>query len=175
MNPEQTILEALGLTRWPQSWRGLPRVPDADRVTPVGRSPYGRVVFLAPPAAAAWQRLRLSAEKAGVELLPISGFRSFQRQLDLVHSKLLRAQTLNSILEVNTLPGFSEHHSGCALDLGAAGAEPHLSEAFECTLTYEWLSAHAANHGFQLSYPRNNAAGILFEPWHWCWRAHDEA
>ena len=28
---------------------------------------------------------------------------------------------------------------------------------------------HAAAFGFRMTYPRNNAQGIVYEPWHWAW------
>jgi len=33
--------------------------------------------------------------------------------------------------------------------------------------SYTWLTKHAAEYGFSLSYPENNPTGIDFEPWHW--------
>ncbi|RTL24879.1 MAG: hypothetical protein EKK49_20850, partial [Rhodocyclaceae bacterium] len=33
---------------------------------------------------------------------------------------------------------------------------------------FVWLNAHAAGHGYTLSFPRNNPEGYLYEPWHWC-------
>ena len=166
----QQILAALNLDQWPQHWRGMARVAEARAVIPVGRSPYGRVVFLAPPAAGAWVGLSAAARGDGIDLLPISGYRSFQRQLDLVQAKLRQGQSLDAVLAVNALPGFSEHHSGLALDLGVADAREHLSEVFERSSAFEWLTSHAARFGFQMSYPRGNAAGIAYEPWHWCYR-----
>ncbi|MSU66308.1 MAG: hypothetical protein EXS38_09455 [Opitutus sp.] len=42
--------------------------------------------------------------------------------------------------------------------------------AFENTREFAWLACHARRFGFHLSYPKSNAAGIVYEPWHWCWR-----
>jgi D-alanyl-D-alanine carboxypeptidase len=74
---------------------------------------------------------------------------------------------LDDILAVNTAPGFSEHHSGRALDLSTPG-EAAAEESFESTSAFAWLCAHAARFGFVLSYPRDNPHGIVYEPWHWC-------
>ena len=43
-------------------------------------------------------------------------------------------------------------------------------ESFEATDAFAWLQAHAGEHGFHLSYPRDNPHGIVYEPWHWCWK-----
>lgn len=75
---------------------------------------------------------------------------------------------MEDILRVNAAPGFSEHHTGRAIDIGTVDS-PVLEEEFENTSAYRWLQANAQRFGFQLSYPRGNAAGIIFEPWHWCY------
>ena len=68
------------------------------------------------------------------------------------------------------IPGFSEHHTGRALDLSTPGSEP-LSEAFDQTAAFDWLNTHARRFEFSMSYPRNNTTGINYEPWHWACRA----
>ncbi|HIE5651183.1 TPA: M15 family metallopeptidase, partial [Stenotrophomonas maltophilia] len=80
-----------------------------------------------------------------------------------------RGLSVAEILKVNAAPGFSEHHSGHALDIGTPGDAP-AEESFERTDAFAWLQAHARGHGFHLSYPRGNPHGIVYEPWHWCWR-----
>jgi D-alanyl-D-alanine carboxypeptidase len=79
---------------------------------------------------------------------------------------------LQEILKVNAAPGFSEHHSGRAIDIGTPG-QPPAEESFEHTAAYAWLDAHAEQFGFRLSYPRGNSHGISYEPWHWYWIGHD--
>ena len=76
---------------------------------------------------------------------------------------------VDDILAVNAAPGFSEHHGGRALDIGAPG-EPPAEENFEQTPAFEWLQANAGNHCFTMSYPRDNPHGIIHEPWHWCYQ-----
>ena len=63
-------------------------------------------------------------------------------------------------------PGFSEHHGGCALDIGTPD-EPPAEASFEATPAFAWLQANADGHGFAMSYPRGNPHGIVYEPWHW--------
>ena len=71
-------------------------------------------------------------------------------QAALIAVKLRGGRGLDDILSVIAAPGFSEHHSGDALDLTKPGTEP-LSEAFETTPAFDWLPAHAADFGFSLS------------------------
>lgn len=76
---------------------------------------------------------------------------------------------MQQILEVSAAPGFSEHHTGRALDLTTPGG-PVLEEPFEHTDAFAWLSESAGSFGFHLSYPRGNSHGIAYEPWHWAWK-----
>ena len=73
---------------------------------------------------------------------------------------------------VNTPPGYSEHHTGRALDITTSDCEP-LTEAFELTEAFTWLVTHASKYQFSLTYPRDNPYGIIYEPWHWAVRAED--
>jgi len=98
----------------------------------------------------------------------ISGFRSHAYQLGIFRRKMARGQSISQILSVNAAPGFSEHHSGRALDIGTPG-EPAAEESFERTAAFAWLQDRAATFGFRMSYPRDNPHGIVYEPWHWCW------
>ncbi|MEO8102521.1 MAG: D-alanyl-D-alanine carboxypeptidase family protein, partial [Betaproteobacteria bacterium] len=52
-------------------------------------------------------------------------------------------------------------------------SDPELEVEFENTAAFRWLTGHAAEFGFRLSYPRGNTAGYQYEPWHWCF--HDSA
>ena len=113
--------------------------------------------------------MRLHAARDGIALDAISGFRSHAYQLGIFERKLARGQSVPQILQVNAAPGFSEHHSGHALDIGTPGDAP-AEETFEATAAFAWLQANAGTHGFHLSYPRDNPHGIVYEPWHWCWK-----
>ncbi|NND57300.1 MAG: D-alanyl-D-alanine carboxypeptidase family protein, partial [Xanthomonadales bacterium] len=35
---------------------------------------------------------------------------------------------------------------------------------------FAWLTAHAKQFGFRMSFPRGNPHGVAYEPWHWAWR-----
>lgn len=133
-----------------------------------GRDRFGRPLWLRRRAAQGWRRLRQHAAADGIALDAISGYRSHAYQLGIVERKLRRGLSLRQILTVNAAPGFSEHHSGLALDIGTPGDAP-AEESFERTAAFAWLQRHAADHGFRLSYPRDNPHGIVYEPWHWCW------
>jgi D-alanyl-D-alanine carboxypeptidase len=130
---------------------------------------YQRQQRLTPAAFSAWSEMREAAMRAEVSLFLISAFRSYQYQHDLIAGKLDKGQAIEAILRVNAAPGYSEHHSGRAVDLGTMGCDA-LSEDFAKTKAYQWLTENAAGFGFFLSYPVGNPYGIDFEPWHWCYR-----
>ncbi|MBE2213263.1 MAG: D-alanyl-D-alanine carboxypeptidase family protein [Opitutaceae bacterium] len=147
-----------------------PRFAEAGELVSVGLDRHGREALLAPGAAAAWLAMARAATIDGRTLLLVSAYRSITRQAEIVRRKRARGDSWDAILRVNAYPGFSEHHTGCAVDLGAPGCVD-LTEAFEATAEFAWLSTHAGRFGFRLSYPRDNTEGITYEPWHWRW--HD--
>jgi D-alanyl-D-alanine carboxypeptidase len=148
--------------------RRLPIHAEARSLHFAGLGTDGRDKFLAPRAANAWAAMRDAALADGVELLLVSAFRSFDFQVQLIQAKLAKGRTIDEILTVNAPPGCSEHHSGRAVDIGSHDSSP-LEQDFEQTPAFTWLCTHAARFGFWLSYPRGNAEGFLYEPWHWCW------
>ena len=145
----------------------IPWVEEATELVSAGPDHLGREAFLSPLAARAWCAMRKSAHVGGVELILISAFRSVARQSEILAGKLAKGMTLEQALEYSAYPGFSEHHSGNAIDIGTCGV-PHLEEEFETTPAFLWLAEHARRFGFSLSYPRGNVHGIAYEPWHWC-------
>ena len=161
----QKLHEELGV---PDSYpeRGLPAYEEAEELVEVGPNLVGRMQRLAPRAAKRWQEMRQSAAEEGVNLLIVSGFRSYEYQAELIRNKLARGQTIDTILEVSAAPGYSQHHTGLAIDVATPGSRP-LTEEFENSDAFEWLSEHATRFGFSMTYPRDNPFGITYEPWHW--------
>ncbi len=148
----------------------LPLVAEPGVLALAGFDRYHRALWLRHGAARAWNQLQRAALKDDIVLDAISGYRSHDYQLGIFERKLARGQTVDEILTVNAAPGYSEHHSGCALDISTPGELP-AEESFEHTPAFDWLRGNAASHGFTMSYPRDNPYGIVYEPWHWCWTA----
>ena len=144
----------------------MPRFAEARTLIEIGPDALGRPLQLAPNAASACNALLASSRTDGVNLLLLSGFRSIDRQTQIISRKLVASQLLTDILRVNAYPGHSEHHTGRAVDFGSPHAE-HLSEAFAQTPEFAWLRTRAGDFGFTLSYPPGNRHGITYEPWHW--------
>lgn len=146
----------------------LPLCPEPEQLTEVGPDFYQRPQQLTPEAARAWAAMREAAASDDISLHLISAFRSIDYQCNLIRRKLEAGRDIADILKVNAAPGFSEHHTGRAIDLNTDGC-PVLEEQFEQTPAFTWLQANASRFGFHLSYPRDNACGISYEPWHWCY------
>lgn len=163
----QERLDALGLDAEAYAARtSLELVPEPEWLAFAGFDRWRRPLWLLAPAARAWAHLREAALRDGIVVEAISGYRSHDYQLGIFERKLARGLGVDDILAVNAAPGFSEHHAGTALDIGTPG-EPPAEESFERTPTFAWLQANAGGYGFEMSYPRDNPHGIVYEPWHW--------
>ena len=145
---------------------GFPLFEEAVDLIEVGPNLVGRMQSLTPAAARAWQEMVKAAIADGIALLIVSGFRSIEYQAALIRKKINAGQTIGDILLVNAAPGYSEHHTGCAVDIATPGSRP-LTEEFESSDAYRWLDSNAVDFGFSLSYPRDNPYGFIYEPWHW--------
>lgn len=131
-------------------------------------------------AAGQLEAMLADAEQAGHKLYLVSAYRSVKRQAALYERKtnwylargyepkLAKTQAAKWVAE----PGTSEHNLGLAADIvSATWYQTHddLTQEFEQTPEFEWLSAHAPEYGFVLRYPENKtgATGIGYEPWHY--------
>lgn len=120
-------------------------------------------------AAEKFQQMQAAARADGVILTIISGFRSVKDQEYLFFKiKEQRNQETKKRAEVSAPPGYSEHHTGYAVDLGD-GKSPatNLNTKFENTAAFRWLKNNAARYSFELSFPPDNPQGVSYEPWHW--------
>jgi D-alanyl-D-alanine carboxypeptidase len=143
-----------------------PVFEEAAELVEVGPNLVGRMQRLTPAAAARWAEMQAAAAAAGITLLLVSGYRSVDYQARLIRKKINAGQSVSEILAVNAAPGHSEHHTGRAVDIATPGSRP-LTEEFEESEAFGWLTQNAKTYGFSMSYPRNNPAGFIYEPWHW--------
>ncbi len=143
-----------------------PAYEEARELVEVGPNLVGRMQRLTPEAAAGWQDMVRAAAADSVMLMIVSGYRSIDYQARLIRKKINAGQQIEDILTVNAAPGHSEHHTGRAVDIATPGSRP-LTEEFETTPAFEWLTENAERFGFSMTYPRDNAYGVIYEPWHW--------
>jgi zinc D-Ala-D-Ala carboxypeptidase len=142
-----------------------------DRLVSIGtygEGEYKRTEYLDRDAAAAFDQMVTAAKTDGVTIVPISGFRTIADQEKLFKRQIQRQGSETAAATLSAPPGYSEHHSGYALDIGD-GTRPKTDVKFEFeeAPAYKWMISNAKRYGFELSYPRNNVQGVSFEPWHW--------
>jgi D-alanyl-D-alanine carboxypeptidase len=126
-------------------------------------------IKLRAAAAEKFKAMSAAAGQAGVILAPISGFRSVADQQHVFFDvKSERGQVVTKRAEVSAPPGYSEHHTGYAVDIGDGNTPAtNLSTDFEKTAAFQWLEKNAAYYSFEISFPKNNPQGVNYEPWHW--------
>lgn len=112
-----------------------------------------------------------AAGKEEVWFWVASGYRSVEEQeaiLDRAVQENLEngmepEEAREEALRTIQRPGYSEHHTGLAVDLN------DVSDNFEKSEAYRWLSEHAAEYGFIQRYQASKAdlTGIDNESWHY--------
>lgn len=134
-------------------------------------------LLLRPDAAKSFLSMQRAAAADGIDLNLLSAFRSIEVQRQLFFDvKADRNQTALDRSKVSAPPGFSEHSTGYAIDLGdLREPQTNLSASFVHTQAYRWLRANAARFQFNLSFPEDNPQGVSFEPWHWRFEGSTES
>jgi D-alanyl-D-alanine carboxypeptidase len=171
----------------PPPVQGLSARPGLDGRL-LGHFPYGEatdadLVSIAPgvqlhaDAAEALVAMQQAATAEGIELRVLSAFRSIASQKHIFFDvKSERNQSAQQRAQVSAPPGYSEHSTGYAVDLGdARNPATNLSVAFETTAAFAWLQTHANRFHFRLSFPVGNGQGVSYEPWHWRFEGSAEA
>jgi len=121
-------------------------------------------------------KMRDEAKKDGIYLVFLSGYRSINLQNEIFYSlKSFRNQEAAERARVSAPPGYSEHSTGFAIDIGDANKrETDFETEFENTDAFKWLIKNAAKFHFKLSFTKDNKF-IDYEPWHWRYEGSIEA
>ena len=121
-------------------------------------------------------KMRKDAKNDGIFLVFLSGYRSINLQKEIFYSlKSVRNQIALERARVSAPPGYSEHSTGFAIDIGDANKrETDFEVEFENTDAFRWLKENAAKYHFKLSFNKNNK-NVDFEPWHWRYEGSIEA
>ncbi len=135
------------------------------------------MVRLKPEVAQKVEMMMADARAVDVRLDVISGFRSLEDQRYLFFDlKAERGQTTQTRAEVSAPPGYSEHHTGYAVDfIDLAQPITELNTSFEQTQAFHWLKENAAYYGFEMSFPKDNEQNVAYEPWHWRYVGNQES
>ncbi len=109
------------------------------------------------------EALIADAQADGVDIRVLSGYRSFDEQAQLKSGyKVTYGKGANAF---SADQGYSEHQLGTTVDFTTQSLKGTLA-GFDKTPAYAWLTKHAHEYGFVLSYPKGNAY-YIYEPWHW--------
>lgn len=133
----------------------------------------GSGVMLDTRVAPYYQAMYDAAKEDGILLNPISGYRSLERQKNNFEARIEeymdqgmdKKEATIEAATVIMVPGSSEHNAGLAMDICS------LAESFENTPEFKWLQEHAAEYGFIMRYPKDEAkrkiTKVIYEPWHY--------
>lgn len=121
-----------------------------------------------PDAQDAFGAMRAEALKSNIDLTAFSTFRDFARQKELYEGYVAK-DGQEKADRYSARPGFSEHQTGLAFDIGESGAEQHWAAAsFGDTEAGKWVADNAHRFGFILRYPegKEQLTGYMHESWH---------
>lgn len=119
-------------------------------------------------ARAAFDTMAQAAAKDGLQLVAFSTYREFARQKQLYEGYVAK-DGQEAADRYSARPGYSEHQTGLAFDIGEAGQEQHwASSSFGDTPGGKWVKENAHNYGFILRYPqgKEQITGYMHESWH---------
>ncbi|MEO6385189.1 MAG: M15 family metallopeptidase [Sphingomonas sp.] len=149
-----------------------------DLVTIPGDFGAGRPCVMHRDAAAAVVQLLAAADLVPTvkgKLRGLSCFRTVERQRQIFCSQIgpkKRCANAAERAKSSGPPGYSEHATGYTLDFAIRPLTRACGDVSDCiarTAPGKWLLQHAAEFGFELSFPAGNAQGVTWEPWHWRW------
>lgn len=119
-------------------------------------------------AREAFNKLNAEAKKAGYEFDAFSTYRSYDRQVELYNNYVSR-DGQEAADTYSARPGFSEHQTGLAFDIGEVGnSADYADDRFGETEAGKWLALHAHEFGFIMRYPegKKEITGYKYESWH---------
>lgn len=116
-------------------------------------------------AATALNALISDAKSAGLSISPMSGYRSYQRQVQVYGNEVSRYGQTTADTQ-SARPGTSEHQTGLSIDIGGGGCG--IEDCFGNTKEGIWVAENAHKFGFIIRYPegKQDITGYRYEPWH---------
>jgi D-alanyl-D-alanine carboxypeptidase len=112
------------------------------------------------------EELFAKAKEAGYRLGVASAYRSYSTQ-EGIYNNYKSSNGEEKADTFSARPGHSEHQTGLALDWYSPDQSScTFSRCLKDTEEYAWMDENMHLYGFILSYPEDNEAGYMFEPWH---------
>lgn len=118
-------------------------------------------------AREAFEKMKSDAEKEGIYLYAFSTYRSYWSQNSLYWNYVSNYGE-DPTDTFSAKPGFSEHQTGLAFDIGGVDRSLWAEDDFKNTKEAEWLKNNSYKYGFILRYPEGKEwkTGFVFESWH---------
>lgn len=112
----------------------------------------------------AYKSMLEEMEKEGMKIYVVSSYRSIEYQRNL-YNNYLKSDDKDTVDTYSARPGYSEHHTGRALDISHI---PGNINAFEGSEEAEWVYENCYRFGFIVRYREENmdVTGYMYEPWH---------
>lgn len=119
-------------------------------------------------ARKAFEQLNKAAKKAGYTFDAFSTYRSYDRQ-KVLYDGYVKRDGKEAADTYSARPGFSEHQTGLAFDIGEVGKPgDYADDRFGETEAGKWLAKNAHKYGFIMRYPKGKekVTGYKHESWH---------
>lgn len=141
----------------------------ADLVAPAVPSGSSEPMLLRAEAATALERMFADAAAQGVAITLKSSYRSYDTQFG-VYNGYVADKGVAAADTTSARPGYSEHQTGLAVDIGDAnaGTACDFNSCFADTAAAKWVAEQGADYGYIVRYLPDQEAmtGYLPEPWH---------
>jgi D-alanyl-D-alanine carboxypeptidase len=118
-------------------------------------------------ARSEFERMKKNAKVQRVFLTSISTYRSFDYQKNL-YTNYVKKFGQKEADRFSAKPGYSEHQTGLAFDIGGSNRSLWLDDKFGSEKEGQWLAKNAYKYGYILRYPngKESITGYEYEPWH---------
>jgi len=142
-------------------------IPPDLRAPAVASTAQGELALVNATTATAAEKMFAAASQDGVGLVLASGYRSYTTQVGLYQS-YADARGTASADTASARPGYSEHQTGWAFDIGDSGGACAFVPCFASQPAAVWAARRAHEFGFIVRYQMDMEAvtGYLAESWH---------
>ncbi|SDE04989.1 D-alanyl-D-alanine carboxypeptidase [Pricia antarctica] len=146
---------------------------------------YGEGYQLKKEAHDAFVTMKKAAYSDGIDLKPVSSYRSFEHQRSIFERKYQRytdddgmkpIAAIDKIIEYSTIPGTSRHHWGTDIDIvdgyrkveGDVLVPSKFAEGKPYADFKKWMDENSKTYDFHLVYTDTpGRRGFKYEPWHY--------
>ncbi|WP_209748246.1 MULTISPECIES: M15 family metallopeptidase [Micrococcaceae] len=140
----------------------------ADLVQPnISLAVSGEAAQLNSTTAAAAEQMFAAAARDGVTMTLASGYRSYGTQV-ATYNSYVASRGQAEADTASARPGFSEHQTGWAFDIGDGGGACSFQPCFAEQPAAVWAKANGHRFGFVVRYPWmfHEVTGYYYESWH---------